>query len=186
MDINIHRINDYLDWLKQKLFLDFNADKAKTRIVKRGYVYHCNFGRNIGSEQEKLRPCVVIQHFEGNRNSPNTIVAPVTHTHSHLDIVVPIEDKFDADGNKILDGHVLLGNIVTVSKARLGDEITQLSKDEMNSVDESLMKSVGVYWRVEKLQKQLADKDVYIEKLKLKREELLNEVTELRAKLNNK
>ena len=51
--------------------------------------------------------------------SPNTIVALFTHTASSLPIVVSISDKYSPnDGTLIFDGYALLGNIVTVSKAR--------------------------------------------------------------------
>lgn len=170
--MKLNRVQQYLDWIKTKIYLDYNSEKAAKRIVKRGFVYECYFGRNVGSEQEKFRPCVVLQGIDGNRNSPNTIVAPITHTNSHLDIVVPISDKLDINGNKILDGHVLLGNIITVSKSRLGAEITQLTKDEMKIVDTALMKSIDLFWRYEKLQSIINDKDVYIKKLIKQRNEL--------------
>ena len=35
----------------------------------------------------------------------------------------------------ILDGQVNLSNIQTVSKARLGNYITKLSKEDMNNID---------------------------------------------------
>ncbi len=106
MDIGLDRVQLYLDWLKTKLFLDLTASGASRRIVTRGYVYQCNLGRGVGSEQEKERQCVILQCFDGNRNSPNTIVAPITHTESTLDIVVPIATQYKDDGSILLDGHV--------------------------------------------------------------------------------
>ena len=77
-----------------------------------------------------------------NRTSPNTVVAPITHTTSALPIVVPIAEKKDSSGKLILDGNVLLGNITCVSKARLGDYITDLTADEMRAVDKAIFISL--------------------------------------------
>ena len=58
------------------------------------------------------------------------LIPPITHSRLILPIVVPIVDKHDEDGNLILDGNVLLGNIACVSKVRLGDLVTVLKSDE--------------------------------------------------------
>ena len=36
MDIPINKIQQFLDWLKTKLYLDMNAQNAAKRMVKRG------------------------------------------------------------------------------------------------------------------------------------------------------
>jgi mRNA interferase MazF len=166
--IDLQKTQKYLDWLKNKLYLDSRAQSATRRSVKRGEVYRCNFGMGIGSEQCKERPCVILQYDAGNTRSPNTIVAPISHTTSVLPIVVPIANQFDASGNIILDGNVLLGNIVCVSKARLGDYITELPVGEMDNVDKAVATSLDVKRHYDKLVKIHDDKLEYIEKLKAK------------------
>lgn len=157
--IEIKRTKQYFEWMQNKLYLDIIAPKAKSRIVKRGHVYECQFGRCIGSEQEKNRPCVVLQCADGNRNSPNTIVAPITHTGAKLAIVVPIQPQYDQNGCLILDGNVLLGNIITVSKSRLGAEITKLTSTEMKSIEIAIIKSLELNHKFESLQNTIKDKD---------------------------
>lgn len=166
LKLELDKIQLMLDWIKTKLFLYTKVDSAQRRVVKRGHVYWCYFGVNIGAEQGKLRPCVVLQNMNGNRNSSNTIVAPITHTHSNLNVVVPIANKYDQDGQLILDGFALLGNVITVSKARLGDEITQLTPSEMEDINIALAKSIDLFWKFEKYERIIADKDEYISKLK--------------------
>lgn len=168
ISIDLTKTQIHLEWLKTKLFLDSNANSAKNRIVKRGEVYKCFLGQNIGSEECKERPCVVLQYDAGNSKSPNTIVAPITHSSSKLPIVVPIADKLDSAGTVILDGNVLLGNIVCVSKARLGTYIADLSADEIRKVDEAIAISLDVKRHYDKLNNMFIDKLQYIEKLKNK------------------
>lgn len=186
--IPVNRLQQYMKWVSTKLYLDSRADKAKKRNVKRGKVYMCNFGRGVGSEQDKERPCVVIQNFHGNKNSPNTIVAPITHTTSTLDIVVPITEQKDANNNIILSGNVLLGNVITVSKARLGDEITELPKDEMKKIDIAIAKSLDIFWRYERMQKSLNnlidDKQNYINKLKMINRGLQDKINEMQEEID--
>ena len=126
MNIDLTKTQQYLEWLKNKLYLNAIAPSAKNRIIYRGQVYRCNLGIGVGSEECKERPCVILQYNSANKTSPNTLVAPITHTSSTLPIVVPITAQTDTSGKLILDGNVLLGNITCVSKARLGDYITDL------------------------------------------------------------
>lgn len=112
----------------------------------------------VGSEECKKRPCLIIQYDAGNTSSPNTIVSPITHSIASVHVVVPIADKYNANGDLVLDGNVLLGNIVCVSKARLGDFITKVEPNEMKAVDEAIAISLDVKRRYDKLKKIYMDK----------------------------
>ena len=129
MDIDLTKTQQYLEWLKEKLYLNHIAANAKNRLVFRGEVYRCKFGMGIGSEECKERPCVILQCNPANSASPNTLVAPITHTQAKIAVVVPITPKQDSSGKIVLDGNVLLGNITCISKARLGSYITKLTKE---------------------------------------------------------
>lgn len=182
--IDLSKTQQYLEWLKTKLYLDSNASRASKRVVKRGEVYRCNLGLGIGSEECKERPCVILQSDAGNVTSPNTIVAPITHTGSTLPVVVPIANKYNESGEIILDGNVLLGNIVCVSKARLGDFVTKLDSSEMEAVDEAIAISVDIKRHYDKLKNILDDKLVYIGKLKDKISVLEDELSKKEDELN--
>lgn len=184
MNIDLNKTQSYLDWLKDKLYLNAIAPSAQKRTVFRGQVYRCKLGTGIGSEECKERPCVILQYNSANKTSPNTIVAPITHTSSTVPVVVPISDKFDSAGNIILDGNVLLGNIVCVSKARLGNYITDLTDDEMKKVDSSIALSIGIKHHYDTLQNMYNDKLNYIEKLKKQRENSQNKIQDLKQQLD--
>lgn len=166
MNIDLTKTQQYLEWLKDKLYLNAIAPSAKNRVIYRGQVYRCKFGIGIGSEECKERPCVILQYNSANRTSPNTLVAPITHTTSTIPVVVPIVAKVDASGNVILDGNVLLGNITCVSKARLGDYVTDLTPNEMKAVDKAISISLNVNHYYQTLQNDYNDKLQYIEKLR--------------------
>lgn len=172
MNIDLTKTQQYLEWFKNKLYLNAIAPSAKNRILYRGQVYRCNLGVGVGSKECKERPCVILQYNSANRTSPNTVVAPITHTTSALPIVVPIAEKKDSSGKLILDGNVLLGNITCVSKARLGDYIADLTADEMRAVDKAISISLDTNHYYQTLQNMYNDKLQYIEKLQNNRSSL--------------
>ncbi|OOB77022.1 MAG: hypothetical protein BEN19_00385 [Epulopiscium sp. Nuni2H_MBin003] len=165
--IDLSDINRRLDVVKEELYLNSIASKAKSRIIYRGEVYKCKFSSGIGNEQNKERPCVIIQNNTANKKSGNTIVAPITHTGSNVNTVVKIETQTDSNNNIILDGYVLAGNIMTVSKARLGDKLGSLSKADMRKIDETIPLAINKEY-VDKKNNLLRDKEDHVNNLNKK------------------
>lgn len=184
MEFSQSRVCVYMDWIKDKLKLDKNAPFSSKRSVRRGEVYTCFLGRGIGQEQEKTRPCVILQNDSQNRTSPNTIVAPITHTRSTINVVVPIASQTDGSGKTILDGNALLGNIVTVSKGRLGPLITKLPKTDMDNIDTALMISIQVKGKIDTLNHIIRDKNCYISKINAELAKIKKERDELKTLKN--
>lgn len=185
MKIDLDRIQKYLNWISTKMTLDQNAsDITRTtphiKNVYRGKVYYCSFGVGIGSEERKNnRPCVVLQRHSSNLSSPNTIVAPITNSSSTLDIVVPIATQYNTDHTIKLSGNVLLANIVTVSKIRLGAYITDLPPAEMKKIDEALARATDLYHYYKDLEDNLKDKITYLSKVKSQRNEAQDNLKDL-------
>lgn len=140
MSVELSQAAEYIDWIKTKAYLNAIAPKASGRFVKRGQVYWCHFGLNVGSEMSKktARPAVIVQNYSGNKYSPNTIVIPVTHTAGSTPCVTPLTPVTDESGNVILDGYTDASHIVCVSKARLGDLIATLPPAQMKMIDKSI------------------------------------------------
>lgn len=180
MKIELGQVQKILEWLKTKLYLDAIAPNARSRAVKRGQVYRCNFGCGIGSEMQKERPAVIIQNDVANSRSGNTIVIPITHDTSTLPCVADITPLTDITGNVILDGQANTSNMMCVSKARLGDFVGTLSKSDMKKIDEAMAKTVGLMGYYSDLTKRLDDKLEYISKIKDERNKAQDELAELR------
>lgn len=167
----IQNIQNILSWVKEQVFLDSISDKAKNRKVKRGEVYHCNFGFGIGSEIQKERPCVIIQNDIRNFNSGTVIVAPITHTDKQLPCMAQFQPQFNEDGSILVDGYANLSHIQTVSKARLGDFITKLTNSDMKKINIAIYDTVGLMSEIKENERKLADKLAYIERIKAERNE---------------
>lgn len=100
-NIELEHIQKLLDWLKTKLYLDSIVQNARTRTIKRGQVYHFNFGCGIGSEMQKERLALIIQNNIANLRSGNTTVIPITHDNSTLPCVASITPHIDSMGTTI-------------------------------------------------------------------------------------
>lgn len=116
---------------------------------------------------QKERPCVIIQSDVGNINSSNVIVAPITHAEKQIPSMTHIITQKDNNGI-ILDGQVNLSNIQTVSKARLGNYITKLSKEDIRNIDNALYVSLGLIKNIKRYEERIENLNKYIEKLKNK------------------
>lgn len=177
MQIELTKVQNLLDWVKTKIYLDTISTNAIKRVVRRGEVYKCNFGIGIGSEMQKERPCVIVQNNTRNSHSGNVIVVPISHTNKKISCIVPIETREDEENNVILDGYANVSNLMCVSKARLGSYITTISKEEMKKIDIELFAILDLFDYYKQFERQLKDKDMYILKLK-------NQLTELKQITN--
>lgn len=165
-NIPLSKVQHILDWTKRQIYLDSISENAKTRIVRRGEIYQCDFGVGVGSEMQKDRPCLIIQGNVGNINSSNVIVAPITHTDKPIPSMAHFSPQYNENGDLLLDGQVNLSNIQTVSKARLGNYITKLSNSDMDAVDNALYASLGLMKNIKKYENKIQNLNNYIEKLK--------------------
>lgn len=95
-------------------------------VVHRFDVYLVNLDPTVGSEIRKTRPCLVISPDEMNHWIRTMIVAPMTTKGQSY----PSRVACEFEGKK---GQIVLDQIRTVDKARLGhklgriDQITQVS-----------------------------------------------------------
>lgn len=187
MNVSINRVQQFLDWMKTKLYLDANVHNASNRIVKRGQVYRCNFGIGIGSEMQKERPAIIMQNDIGNIKSGNTIVIPITHDNSVLPCVASITPQYESDGVTLkLDGQANASNIMCVSKARIGNYLCDLPLNDMRAVDEALAKTLGLMSYYSNLSKKLNNKIDYIDKIKQERNTAQDTLSEIRDLLQLK
>lgn len=109
--------------------------------VKRGEIYYADLSPIIGSEQDGMRPVLVLQNDMGNKHSPTTIVAAITSrkTKAHL----PTHVTFTADFMKT-KSTILLEQIRTIDKTRLDEYIGKVDKDTMGAVDKAIIVSFGI------------------------------------------
>jgi mRNA interferase MazF len=125
----IDDVIQYALWFEEKYKCKFRTIENNF-CVKKGEIYNCNFGRNIGSEQDKWRPAIVLQNNTGNLHSPTTIVAPITdEIKANLPTHVDIAD-LKADCN--VHGIILIEQLKCISKLRLSNLVDCIDVSSQN------------------------------------------------------
>lgn len=116
--------------------------------MKKGEIYYVNFGDrkdNIGSEQDGVRPALIIQNDIGNKYSPTTICAVITSQKmsKKMPTHVKIEDYKSVGLHK--KSVILLEQVKTIDKKRIiGGRLGILQNDLMLEVDKAIKISLGV------------------------------------------
>ena len=115
----------------------------------RGDMYYADLGRGIGSEQEGYRPVVIIQNNVGNKHSPTVIIASIT-SQTGMKSKLPTHYYIDAEDGLDLPSIVLLEQLRTVDKRRLGNFIGHLSEKHICGINHALAVSIGLIESVPK------------------------------------
>lgn len=109
--------------------------------IKRGEIYYANLCPIVGSEQGGVRPVVILQNNKGNLHSSTTIVAAIT-SEIHK-TYLPTHVIFTANGMK-KKSMVLLEQIRTIDKSRLGKFVGTMDDKQMKRIDKAILISFGI------------------------------------------
>ena len=111
--------------------------------VKRGDIYYADLSPVQGSEQDGIRPVLIIQNDIGNKHSPTVICAAITSkihksklpTHVELNV-----NRCEIVKNSV----VLLEQIRTIDKQRLREKVCHLDDEIMGNVNQALKISLAL------------------------------------------
>lgn len=116
--------------------------------IKRGDLYYADLRPIIGSEQGGVRPVLIIQNDVGNHFSPTVIAAPITSRRKNRWMPTHVFLPISTDGLRN-DSIVLLEQVRTIDRSRLGDYIGRLDETAMEAVDTALAISIGIKEKAE-------------------------------------
>ena len=111
-------------------------------LPKRGEVYYVNFDPTIGVEIRKTRTALIIQNDVGNAYSQATIVAAITSTKREVSPYEVLLKSGEAGLPK--DSIVLLNQVRTIDKKRLGKRLGIISFESIRRVDKAIEISLGL------------------------------------------
>lgn len=116
-NINTTDAIQFSEWTKEKVNLIYNGQFAKFPIYN-NFIYWCNLEINIGSEQNKLRPVLILKT---SKNSTICTILPLTTKR--------LQDKFwfHIDLEEV-DSTVLVEQLKVVSKLRFTDPYRKKGK----------------------------------------------------------
>lgn len=110
---------------------------------QRGEIYWVNLDPTVGSEISKTRPALIISNNTGNQYATRVIIAPISSR--GISKVYPFEVLVQAgEGGLSQRCKVLLDQIRTVDKARLGQNIGTLTTKHMKQVNHAIRLSLAV------------------------------------------
>ena len=111
-------------------------------VVKRGDVFYADLSPVIGSEQDGIRPVVIIQNNLGNKYSPTVIVLPITTKFkSNLPTHIPIKK---GKAGLLKDSVILIEQVRTLDKSRLKERIGSLDNKTLEKVKNALKISLSI------------------------------------------
>ena len=114
--------------------------------VKRGEIYYADLNPVVGSEQEGIRPVLIVSNNLGNLYSSTVVVAAITGqpkkthlpTHYSLSTVSGLEAP----------SQVLLEQVRTIDKSRLHQYVGCLDAETMKVIDHALAVSLGLEYGI--------------------------------------
>lgn len=115
----------------------------RTRPIQRGDIYYADLTPVTGSEQGGIRPVLIVQNDIGNQYSPTVIAAAITGHEKDKRQPTHVRLKGSSCG-LFRDSTVLLEQLRTLDKSRLGEYMGSVGGDKMREVDAALNISVGL------------------------------------------
>ena len=123
----------FSEWTQEKANLRYYGKLPKFPIYN-NFIYWCNLGINVGSEQNKLRPVIILRT---SKNSPICTVLPLTTKR--------LQDGFwfHIDLEEV-DSTVLTEQLKVVSKIRITDpyrkkgKLVAITKNDCNKINSQL------------------------------------------------
>jgi len=114
----------------------------KSRKIRRGEIYYANLSPIIGSEQGDSRPVLIVSNNMGNKYGPTVVITPITgnlkKTSLPTHVIIPLSSGI------VTDSLVLVEQIRTIDRSRLGGYIGRIGSDVQSEIDDALAICVGI------------------------------------------
>jgi len=140
-DINIPILSDFLDWFYDKIMLNFISTLPNLKINK-GEIYFVNFGKNIWSELNKIRPWLAYSDYYFN-NWETVIFLPLKSFKWKMNKNVNIFVKSDEINWLKKDSIVDISAIRQISKKRIKWYVWRINNDTLSKIDSKIK---NLFW----------------------------------------
>ncbi len=112
-------------------------------MIRRGDIYYADLSPVVGSEQGGVRPVLIVQNDTGNKHSPTVIAAAITSRMGKNKLPTHIDINAEKVG-LAKDSVILLEQVRTIDKQRLGEKMGHLDEAPMQEVNDALTLSFGL------------------------------------------
>lgn len=111
-------------------------------VVRRGDIFYADMGENVGSEQNGMRPVLVLQNDVGNEHSPTIIVAVLTSKVKKM--YMPTHVYVGARFGLTEESVVLTEQLSTIDRRRLRGYVGSVDRPTMKKVEQAIQISLGL------------------------------------------
>ena len=111
--------------------------------MRRGDIYLVDLSNQVGSEQNGIRPALIVQNEQGNLHSPTTIICPLTSQEkTQIDTHVKLTPS---DAGILKTSIVLCEQVRVVDKTRLKKKLGEVvNRSKIEDINKKLMISIGI------------------------------------------
>ena len=123
--------------------MQYRDNAPNESVIYRGEIYLVDLTGYIGSEQNGVRPAVILQNDSGNEHSPTTIIAPLTSRSKKMSATHVSLAPTDADVVK--ESTVLLEQIRVVDRSRIRRRLGAITNPQkIDDINTKIMVSLGI------------------------------------------
>ena len=137
------RFKGIISWAGEMMEMTVMEKYTRSITPLRCEIWTCNFGENVGSEVNKVRPALIISDDLGNCKSKTVTILPITSKVARQDTHVTIEDSDLLFVENAIKGTITTEGIRNVSKARLGRRIGKVNLECMARVEQAIRRALG-------------------------------------------
>lgn len=124
---------EFSKWTKDKSNLRYNGNMP-TFPIYNNFIYWCNLGINIGSEQNKLRPVLIVKT---DKNSTVCSIVPLTTQKLHDGYWYHI-DLTQIDSTALVEQLRVVSKIRIEKPFRTKGKLTIISQEDWNKINQQL------------------------------------------------
>ena len=125
---------EYAQWTKNKAIIKFNK-KIPTFPITNNYIYWCNLGINIGSEQNKIRPIIVTKT---KKESKVCTIIPLTSESMHDTRWYHI-DLENQNSTALIEQLRNVSKLRILNPFRLKGKLVKISQKDWNNINQALI-----------------------------------------------
>ena len=133
LSINTVDTIEFSEWIKEKVKLKYQVNIPVIPIYN-NFIYWCNLGINIGSEQNKLRPVIIIRT---SKNSSICTIIPLTSKRLNDELWYHI-DLEDIDSTALVEQLRVISKIRIVNPFRKKGKLVTISQSDWNKINYQL------------------------------------------------
>jgi len=142
-DINLFIISDFLEWFYEKLDINFNK-KNYWLDLQKWDIFYINLWKNIGSELNKNRPCIVYSKKFANKWNTVLVLPLKSFKWNKINKDISLLIYSDKSNNLFKNSIVDILWLRQVDKKRINWYIWKLDNEILSKIDKKISKIIWI------------------------------------------